>query len=136
MLGICAILSGCHRHPLLFPMHHQHLWIYLPFFLLSASTALWYAKILIAVLSFSPRSACKHSSQFYLCPMPFGQPTVPQPSQNRRNCSSTGAQRAEEGDKSWLLSGCSLEPLLASLSEEGTRKAPPDLVLGVHSSIL
>lgn len=73
--GICAIKVTATDTPLLFPMHHQllriltYLFIY---FLLSASTALWYAKILIAVLSFSLRSACKHSIQFYLCPMPFG----------------------------------------------------------------
>lgn len=112
---LCHV-SGCHRHPLLFPTHHQHLWI-VPFFSLSASTALWYAKILIAVLSFSPRSACKHSAiHFYLGPRPSGQPSVTQPCQNRRNRGSTGAQHAEEGDKEggfslWLLSKT---PLLTS----------------------
>lgn len=68
-------------------------------FSLPASAALWYAKILIAVLSFSPHSACKRTSHFYLCAVPFGQPTVTQPSENRPDCSSAGAQQAEDGDK-------------------------------------
>lgn len=121
--------SDCHRHPLLIPMHHQHLRIvtYLFFhFLPPQLSGMQNSWLLFLAFLFTQHANTPFSSIFVSCLVL--QPTVTQPCQHRRNGSSTGAQQAEEGDKEAASTRVALPNLCRHHSlEDGGRKRPVQL---------
>lgn len=142
--GICAIKVTATDTPLMFPMHHQHLRILTYLFIffyflppqLSGMQKSW---LLFLAFLFAQHANTPFSSIFVPCLLV--QPTVTQPCQNRPNCSSTGAQQAEEGDKEAGFTLVALSNLCwHHCPEEGRRKRPvrlkeSSLVLGAPPSI-
>lgn len=90
--------------------------------------------LLFLAFLFAQHANTPFSSIFVPCLLV--QPTVTQPCQNRPNCSSTGAQQAEEGDKEAGFTLVALSNLCwHHCPEEGRRKRPvrlkeSSLVLG------
>lgn len=121
--------SDCHRHPLLIAMHHQHLRIftYLFFhFLPPQLSGMQNSRLLFLAFLFTQHANTPFSSIFVPCLLV--QPTVTQPCQHQRNCSSTGAQQAEEGDKEAAFTLVALSNLRWHHSpEDGRRERPVQL---------
>lgn len=101
----------------------SYLVIYIFYFLPPQLSGMQKSWLLFLAFLYAQHANTPLSSIFVPCLLV--QPTVTQPCQNRPNCSSTGAQQAEEGDKEAGFTLVALSNLCwHHCPEEGRRKRP------------